>query len=645
MRFKEVAPAPIYVDSGDDIEYCIKACSDADILGVDTETLGLLKDPDLPYIDSKGKTQYNKHTNMTDQVVCMGLSPSERRRFFVPAKRLHHFNALLASDVTKALANPVFDAHRLANTCGATLGGPWLDTVHMDFLYDEDLRENKHGLKPCMKDYLGISGRDYKELFGTLDPREFEAGHEMWEKYLDYSTLDPWATRKVALILKEKLEKIIVDKSDGYTMMDLYWNSEEPQLKCLFDMERRGMHVDSGRLEEIRVSLDAEMAGLALEINKIVGRPINPNSTQQMGEYLFKEVGLAPLGYTEKTRAPQVDEAVYKFYGHGQAQNEVCKLAYQFKKASKLMGTYVTGTLKWVYKDGRVHTTYSAHKTTGRLGSAQPNLQNVPRASSDPHRIRAAYAPEPGNKFIVADYAQLEMRVMAEMSQDAGFIAAISSGKDLHAYTGSKMAGKDYEAFYQAAKVDEDPEAVEMRQAAKSVGFGILYCQGKKRLAEGLSETLGRFVTESEAQGYIDMFLTEFRGIKIFMDSMQALAKEQGFVQTMSGRMRRLSKIKSRSYGERGHAERQAVNTPIQGSAADIVKKVMINLNKNERLKELGWYLLHQVHDELIFEGPEEHAEEALTIIQYEMEHPYSEPLSVPLIAEPKIVDNWADAK
>jgi DNA polymerase-1 len=661
MRFQQLAPPALYVGTPDDIDSCIRRCLDSDLLGVDTETLGLLKNPDTG----------RKYDKMTDRVVVMGLAPCDETRFLVPARYVHHFKEVLEDEsVPKALANVKFDAHRFMNSAGIRLKGPWADTVHLDFLVDEDTRENKHGLKPCAWDYFKIPMLEYKELFGTVDPRALGVDHPLWPKYLDYSSLDPWVTRKLARLLLEKLGNIYVWSSHNqdaltreemdYTLRDLYWDTEEPQLKALWELERRGIFIDRRLLEEIEASLQAEMDDVARRLNQLVGYPIKPNSGQQIGKLLFEEKGLPPRGLTPSGRY-KTDEAVLKYFAHGEYQIEECALILQYKKASKLKGTYAQGLLKWVHTDGRIHTSYSATKTTGRLGSSQPNLQNVPRPDNDPHGIRGAFIPRQGNVFIVSDYAQLEMRIMAYAAWTYGDDTMLNCIRgnldaldgdfegvetlDMHSFTASKMMGVPYKEFIRL-KEEGDPVAKALRSAAKSVGFGIIYGITKWKLSEQLSEALGRYVSEDEAQGYIHMYLETFPGVDIYMKETQAHARIHGYVQTLAGRFRRLSKIKSRNQGVRGHAMRQAINAPIQGSAADIVKRAMLLCNDDVYLRdELGFLLLHQVHDELIFEGPEENAAEAVEIIRNYMEHPFKKDLPVPLLAEPSIVRSWKEAK
>ena len=641
MKFQSFAPPATYVDSPELVERCIKHCMQPDqFLGVDTETLGLVKEDD-------GSKRYS----MTDEVVVMGLSPDEETRYLVPRRYLHYFKGVLEAETPKALANAKFDAHRILNSCGAWIRGPWADTVHMDFMVDEDTRENRHGLKDCVQDYFDYPMIDYKQLFGTEDPRAFAPGHAKWDKYMDYASLDPWVTRKLAIFLLGKLQEIEAwpedDGQPAYTYAQMYWDTEEPQIKTLFKMERRGIRVDKSMLVNIGTKLTKRMEEVALEINKIVGYPINPNSSQQLGEYFFNHVSptkekYVPLSFTEKTKQPQVNDELFKHLALGKAQDPVAQLVMDYRECSKLNGTYVEGLLKFLYKDGRIHTSYSTTKTTGRLGSSEPNLQNIPRPDTDPNGIRGAFTPEPGNVFIIGDYSQLEMRVLADMSGDPAMVEAISNGLDMHSFTASKVLNIPYDEFVKAVKAKEG-WAKDARTAFKKTGFGIVYGITRIALSVQLSSELKRYVSPDQAQDYINQYLDTFPEVRSYITRMHAMARTKGYVQTMCGRFRRLSKAKYGRGAERGHAERQAQNAPIQGSAADIVKRAMLLIEGDQYLASLGWALLHQVHDELILEGPEKTSEEALELVKYYMENPLSTPLLVPLTAEPKIAHSWLE--
>jgi DNA polymerase I-like protein with 3'-5' exonuclease and polymerase domains len=655
MRFKTVAPPPIYVDNADAIQESIRRCSNTRLLGVDTESLG----------------REDKYIKMVDQVVNMGLSPDEDTRYFIPRRYLHHYRPLLAGPVPKALHNYKWDAHRLANA-GLEIGGPLYETLIMDFLFDEDLRENKHSLDDCARDYFGIPMAKYKDVMGDEDPWTVVPGHPRFLRYLDYGSLDPWVTRKLALLHKENLHKIKlydpedfqVDVDDGtispeelqrqlnWSMLDHYWRYEEPQVKALYRMERRGIRIDKDHLTDVAKSLEAEMDQAAAELSRIAGHPLNPNSPKQMGEWLFNELGLEPLKRTN-TGNPSVDEDTLKHFA--ELGVEGCFEAISYKKASKLKGTYAVGLLKWIYeKDGRIHTNYSPVKVTGRLGSNNPNLQNIPRPSWDTHGIRKAFVPDTDDDILlVVDYGQLEMRILASAAEaygDPTMAQGIRDGLDMHSYTGAMMIGITYKEFV-ALKDARDEFALAIRQAAKAINFGIVYGIAAQGLSKQLSDALKRIVSESEAQGYIDKYLEAFPGVKMYMAAQKADAQKKGRVQTIAGRFRRLSSAKSRKPLERSYALRQAINAPIQGSAADIVKAAMIILENDAYLREeLGCTLRMQVHDEFVFniKGGRNNPSlisECTELIKEVMEGIFSHILTVPLIADPAAVLTWSEAK
>jgi DNA polymerase I-like protein with 3'-5' exonuclease and polymerase domains len=637
MEFLTIAPPPVYVGSLDMIPDVIDHCMESKMLGVDTETIGLVD------------------YNFLDQAVCMTLSPDPESRYYVPRSFMYQFKPLMESQVPKALTFAKFDAHRLANA-GIGLGGTWVDTVVLDFYLDEDTRENRHGLKPCAWDYFEIPMRDYNSLFGKDRASDMKPGYPKWEQWLDYSTLDCWASRKLALFLLEELGKIKLwpeeddVKTSLKTLADIYWEFGDPQLRALYDMERLGVRVDRKALEAINVLLTEKMDAHNKEINRLVGHTINPGSNDQMGKFFFEERGLPHLGLTP-TKKYCMDAKVMKkiaFPKGGkiidETANLVAKEKVSHKKLETLRGTFAGGLLKWIHHDERIHTTYSMTKLTGRLGSVRPSTQNIPRPDTDPYGIRGLFIPDDGMVLIVPDYSQLEIRLLAAASGDATFIQMLNDGLDMHSFVAARMMGIEYEEFIKR-KGAGDPACKEMRTAAKSVDFGIAYGITKYKLSSDLTEKLGRFVSEEEAQGYIDMFLDLFPGVGVYMDGMIEQARDEGYVQTICGRFRRLSKCRSKNWKERGHAENQAINAPIQGSAADIVALAMIRLNFHPELRAMNCRLMLQVHDELIFQCPEDKAEEAAAIIKAVMEKPFEEPLPVPLTTEPLIVRNWKDAK
>lgn len=652
MRLVTVAPAPIYLNTLAQVNDAVDHTLSADVVGVDTETIGLMK-------DERGL----KYHLMTDQPVCMGLSPDEDTRYYVPRHFIGHFKPFLESRVPKAFSNYKFDKHRIANACGVRTRGPILDTVVMDYLYDEDTRENRHGLKDVALSYLQLPMAEYKDLFGSLDPRLMSERHEQWPKYLDYATLDPWATRKGAIYLRDRLLAIpvwahpwvdpdeLTPQQLSMTMLDLYWEYEEPQLHTLWNMERRGIPVNQQHLRSVAASLERTMSEASYAVASYLGRPLNLGSVQKVNEVLYNEFRYPVLKRTA-TKAPSTDEAVLTQFAYGELQCFVSRQVLIYRSAQKSLGTYVEGLLKWVHTDGRIHTSYSPTKLTGRLGSSEPNLQNLPQPADDVARIRFAFVSGEGKVFIVADYSQIEMRIMAVLAStygDYSMLDEITQGLDIHSSVGCKIMDLPYDKFIEIKNDETHPDyaaCVAARSAAKSIGFGIIYGIGAPGLSVQLSKIFGRYVDVREAEAWIERFLVTRPGIRDYMADMKRQAVKNGFVQTLAGRFRRLSKAKSKNRQEAGHAKRQSINTPVQGSAADIVKIAMILLDSDAYLRDvLGFEVLIQVHDELVLLGPEEHAEEALTIVKHTMENPLPEGFPVHLKVDAKVCRNLEEGK
>jgi DNA polymerase-1 len=620
VRFVEAGPPPTYVHDPDMIDGVRRRCLDSSLLGVDSETLG------------------KKYTSMTDQVVCFSLSPDEDARYFVPRKFLPAFKDVLEEEtVPKAVSNILFDAHRFANG-GVEIKGKWVDTPHLDFLLDEDTRENHHGLKDCMKDYFGLPMAEYKDLFGKDDTTQYSPAHPKWNQWVDYASLDAWAHRKLAIHLMAQLSNVHLDHQGSATLMDLYWATEEPQYKTLHQMERRGISIDRELIHSISDVMERRGEELARELNRRVGWSFNPASADHVARYLYEDLGLEVISLTDGGK-PQTTEAVLKQHIEIDGIEE-CQMILDCREANKAKSQYCDGIIKRLWTDGRLHTSFNAKLLTGRLSSSDPNLQNIPTGDYGGKSFRDAFWSEEGNVLIVADYSQLEMRLLAEAASELTMIEGIKSGLDMHVFTASMMFNVPYEEMFQKAVVEEVKEYKRMRGAAKAIGFGIIY--GKT--AYGLSRDLK--ITLEEAQDFLDKYLNTYPNVRNFIEGQIWHAQKFGYVQTLSGRFRRLSLINSSDKKIRKHAENQAVNSVIQGSAADLVKHGMISTNFDAYLvDELNCRLILQIHDELVYECPKETAELACRHIQETLENPYVYPLSVPLKSKPKVVRRWGEAK
>jgi DNA polymerase-1 len=329
-------------------------------------------------------------------------------------------------------------------------------------------------------------------------------------------------------------------------------------------------------------------------------------------------------------------------------------LAVKYKKASKLRGTYSEGLQKWIHTDGKIHTNYSPLKVTGRLGSNNPNIQNIPRPEAGQKNVREAFVPDcDDDVLLVVDYGQLEMRVLASLCEgygDSTMAGGIRAGLDMHSFTGAKMIGITYEEFVDL-KDQGDENILAVRQAAKAINFGIVYGIAAQGLSIQLSSALGRVVGEGEAQEYINTYFVAFPGVKMYMRAQKAAARNVGYVLTLAGRRRRLSAARSKRPQERAYAYRQAINAPVQGSAADIVKDAMIKLDSDVYLiEDLGCTIRMQVHDEFVCNVKNgahdpERVQECIEIIRGTMESCFSHTLTLPLIADPAVVTTWSAAK
>ena len=641
-------PEPTYIDTEEGVMELLGKCMAAKVVAVDTETVS------------------NKIPYWEDMCLYMSIAIDETSRYFMPRQFIHYFKPVLESKkIIKALHNAKFDMHRL-NNMGIEVCSPIADTLLMDHLLYEENPSRK--LEDLSRQYFDIPMASYKDVMGKHDSRAVEPGHEIWEAFLDYGSLDALVTLKLFRHLKAGLEKKKLWKGEKETLYDLYWQYEEPQLNILYFMERKGIKVDVEQLEKTRKTLTEEMDEVAADICKLAMKPINPGSPQQVAELMFGKVedgnfGITPYAFTN-TGKYKCDEKILKnilkdvnehlsklgeedteeieFYSRASG---VAKKVIQYKKASKLRGTYAEGLQKKLDPSGFLHTNYMPLTKAGRLSSSGPNLQNIPSARKDPHNIRGAFVPDDDDFILIgADYSQLEWRVMAHASRDESLVDTFVSGLDQHSVTGALMMGIPYEDFYKRYK-EGDAECKMIRSAGKAVSFGYLYGGTAWTVSESLTEALGRDVSRQEAQDFIDKYKGGYPGVVRQVEAFQDVAKKTGQTRTIIGRFVHFPDIKSKNWSKKNHALNQAINCPIQGSAADIVKKAMINSFNHPRLIDIGCTLRMQIHDELIFNVPKVHAEEAAQIIKDIMEHPFDEPLAVPLTAEPEIADNWGDLK
>jgi DNA polymerase-1 len=637
------------------------------IVGFDTETTGVRTCRDYPLMFS--------------------LSDGVRRFASMWDPWANHYAikdwVLQNKELTKIGSNMKFDMHMSANR-GIVLAGPIHDTLVMDWLYDENRWD--HDLKSVAKDHCGIKMREFKEVFPMLPKKKGRppdtAGDAIWRKLstpqgkaeaIEYAGLDAFASVKVHDYLEERLRNDFL--REGYSYWDYFLDWEVEFTRVLWNMERRGFMMATGHLKAQIAPLNAEEARLMGELAKRIGHPINPNSPQQLQTLFFQELKYEPIKWTDGGKSgikkPSTDHDVLEEFARKGCP--ISALILECRSVVKTRGTYIEGPLEQVDDDLRIHTSLLQHGTvTGRLSSRGPNLQNLPRPANDNCRIREAFVAAPGKVLLVADYEQLEMRIMAHFSQDPRMIKAITDGLDLHCFTVSLMYGVDYDeviaAKKRAKKVDSDPNEPPLtdreklllgyRQAAKATGFGLIYGIGPQKLSVQLTEELGRTVDVKEAVGMIKNYFRVFEGVESFIKNTHARCKQDEFVQTIIGRKRRLPEINARggdsdeddinAGGIAAAAKRQSVNSIVQGTAADIAKAAMIRCEYDEELTVLGVQMLLQIHDELIFEVDEDPdvINLARKRIKAIMEHPFpGYDLSVPIPTDDSVAYTWAAAK
>ena len=402
---------------------------------------------------------------------------------------------------------------------------------------------------------------------------------------------------------------------------DLYNNIEFPLAQVLADMTRTGILVDREGIEAFGVQLRQELDQVLTRIEMEAGTSdFNPNSPKQLGTLLFDTMGL-PHGKKTKNGWSTDAETLEKLRDIPLVEDIL-----QYRACQKLNSTYVEGLLKVIGEDGRIHTRFNQTEArTGRLSSDNPNLQNIPIRDEDGKEIRKAFIPDTGCEFFSADYSQIELRIMAHLSEDKNMIDAFLSGHDIHAATAAKIY-----------KIDINDVTADMRRKAKTANFGIIYGIS----VFGLAERMG--VSRQEAKELIDGYFETYPQVKEYMDKSIRVAREQGYVETIFHRKRFLPDINSRNGVVRGYAERNAINAPIQGSAADIIKVAMAHIYQRFQAYNLKAKMILQVHDELNFSVPEAEKELVQKIVIEEMEQAYR--MLVPLKADCGWGNNWLQA-
>jgi DNA polymerase-1 len=420
----------------------------------------------------------------------------------------------------------------------------------------------------------------------------------------------------------ETLTPVLRDDVKALDERTVYETIDLPLVPVLFRMEKAGVRVDSGVLNKMSATLGSEIERVGEEIYSRSGHRFNIQSPKQLGDVLFNKMGLPkPLKYGKGKVVSTAQDVLEELAAH----NDVPRMVLEYRQLAKLKSNYVDSLPLLADTEGRVHTTFNQVGTaTGRLSSTNPNLQNIPIRTELGREIRAAFIAAPGCKLLSADYSQIELRLMAHFSDDPLLTHAYRTGQDIHTLTASEVFG-----------VPADQMSKETRNRAKAVNFGIVY--GISPF--GLAAQLG--IDQHEARLYIERYFERYKGVRSFIDHLLDETRREQKVKTMFGRVRPIPDIQSRNANLRGFAERTAVNTPLQGTAADIIKVAMIRIDQKIADRKLEARMTLQVHDELLFDVPEAEIDEVQELVQYELEHVIE--LKVPLVADVGVGPNWRD--
>jgi len=492
------------------------------------------------------------------------------------------------------------------------------DTMLISYVLDGG-NNSHHGMDALAERWLGHTPIAYKDIAGsgkkalTFDRIAIDVASR-------YAAEDADITLRLWRVLKPRLV------AEG--LVSVYERLERPLAAVLTRMERRGVAVDRQILSRLSGEFAQKAAGIEAEIHELAGEPFNIGSPRQLGEILFGKMGL-PGG--TRTKSGQWSTSAQVLEDLAAEGHPLPRRIVDWRQLTKLKSTYTDALPGYITADtGRVHTSYSlASTSTGRLSSSEPNLQNIPIRTTEGRRIRTAFVAEKGHKLVSADYSQIELRVLAHMADIAQLKQAFADGLDIHAMTASEMFG-----------VPIDGMPGEVRRRAKAINFGIIYGIS----AFGLARNLG--IERSEAADYIKTYFERFPGIRDYMDATKAFAREHGYVETVFGRRAHYPEIRSSNPQVRAFNERAAINAPIQGSAADIIRRAMVRMEDALAQSHLSAKMLLQVHDELIFEAPDDQVEPTIAVVREIMENAAMPAVSmaVPLQVDAAAADNWDEA-
>lgn len=555
-----------------------------------------------------------------DRIVGMSFAVEPHKAWYVP------FSEECTAEYAEII-RPVFENPRIAKIgqnvkfdlmvlrrLGVAVRGRKYDTMILHYLLDP---ESRHNMNTLAERYLNYRPIEIETLIGK-GQKQLTMDLVNVERVKEYAAEDADVTLQLKQVLLPMVERI--------GLHDLYFEIEEPMIEVLADIEMAGVRIDSAALAEYAVELNRTMAELEAAIRTEAGEPsLNINSTRQLGEVLFAKMRIAEKPKMTKTKQFCTDEEYLQTFAH---KHRIVDLILEYRGVKKLLSTYVEALPQLVNRTtGRIHTSFNQAVTaTGRLSSTNPNLQNIPVRDEMGRRIRKAFIPSDDDHLLLsADYSQVELRLMAHLSGDESLIAAFEHGEDIHAATAARLFGKPL--------AEVTPEE---RRRAKTANFGIIYGISPFGLSQRLE------IPRKEAKEIIDGYFRSYPKVKEYMDRVVEKAREEGFVATIFGRRRYLNDIASHNAVARGLAERNAVNAPIQGSAADIMKIAMIDVHRRFAAEGIRSRVILQVHDELVVDMLREEQEQIVRIVTESMES--AARLKVRLVADAGVGRNWLEA-
>lgn len=598
---EDVKPNYRLADSNDKISALLKELNNAKHFCFDTETTGL--DP------------------LTNQVIGIAFSTKPSTGWYVPVPKengkevLSRFKPILEDSAKEKIAqNLKFDRSMLMQY-DIDVQQPWFDTMVAHYLIAPEMN---HGMDFLAEKYLKYQPIPIEAILGKKGKNQLTMDQVEVKDVVNYAVEDADITLQLYEIFKQE-----IDQTDR--LKSLYYKLESPLISVLGDMEMAGIKLDIKALKILSDELAMDLKSVTATIFKLAGTEFNLDSPKQLGPILFETLKVSENPRKTKTGQYATGEDVLsKLKG----KHPIIPEILEYRQLKKLKSTYVDALPKLVNpKDGRIHTTFmQTVAATGRLSSNNPNLQNIPIRTVRGREIRRAFIPAgPEYSILSADYSQIELRIIASLSGDAHMIEAFNAGEDIHRSTAAKVFG-----------IKPNEVTRDMRSQAKAVNFGIIYGQSAFGLAQNLN------IKRSEAKELIDNYFAQYPGIKTYMEASIRKARENGYVETIMGRRRYLQDIKSANAVVRGFAERNAINAPIQGSAADIIKRAMVDIQTEMKNNKMKSKMLLQVHDELVFDLFKSEDKTLKRLVKTKMESAAN--LSVPLTVEMKASVNWLEA-